>query len=105
MGMDLLRSCYYSRMAIYRDRPDIMVAGSWHFSPPGAKVLPFMHGFGSGQWHPEDMILPPLLPPRGAKGGILERLLRSASEGAELLRNTVSMAARGTLLGAGEPCR
>lgn len=59
--MDYLRSCYYSRMRLFRDRPDITVAGRWHFCPPGAKVLPFPHVFASYQWDPDEWSVDPQL--------------------------------------------
>jgi len=34
-------------MRPYRDRPDILVSGRWHWCAPGAKTLPFPHAFGS----------------------------------------------------------
>jgi len=48
--MDMLRSCYYSKMAIYRDRPDVLVSGRWHFCPDGALPVPFTHTFASRNW-------------------------------------------------------
>jgi len=50
MGMDLMRSCYKSKMRPYLDRPDVEIAGEWQFCLPGAKPLPFPHRFGSQIW-------------------------------------------------------
>lgn len=48
--MDFVRSCYFSYMRLYPDRPDVLVRGSWHFCEPGARVIPFPHAFGSQIW-------------------------------------------------------
>jgi hypothetical protein len=66
--MDLLRSCYASSMAPYPDRPDLVVAGSWHWSPPGSRWLPFPTAFCSSQWDPGGTPTIRLgeQPPRGA---------------------------------------
>lgn len=48
--MDLLRSCYLSNMAPFPDRPDLVIAGAWHWSPIGAPFLPFPTAFCSAQW-------------------------------------------------------
>lgn len=45
--MDALRDCYSSTVRPYRDRPDVEVQGQWHFCPPGALDLPFIHTFGA----------------------------------------------------------
>ena len=34
-------------MRLYRDRPDILTRGRWHWCPPGAKPIPYFHVFGS----------------------------------------------------------
>lgn len=51
--MDCVRSCYRSRMALYRDRPDVLTEGRWHFCPPGAKPVPYLHLFGSSNYDPD----------------------------------------------------
>jgi len=48
--MDLLRSCYRSKMRLFRDRLDVLVDGSWHWCGPLAKPVPFPHSFTSQQW-------------------------------------------------------
>ena len=50
--MDYLRSCYTSYMRLYKDRPDVLTLGSWHWCQPGARPLPFTHIFGSRNWLP-----------------------------------------------------
>ncbi len=50
--MDLLRSCYRSKMRPFRDRPDIEIRGEWHWCLPGAKPIPHPHQFGSQVWDP-----------------------------------------------------
>jgi hypothetical protein len=47
--MDLLRSCYRSRMRLYSDS-DATVDGQWHWCQPGAKPVPFPHSFASRNW-------------------------------------------------------
>lgn len=47
MAVDVLRSCYRSRMRFDRNRPDLLVEVEWYFSPPGAKVCPYPTAFGS----------------------------------------------------------
>ncbi len=47
MIQDRITQCYYSRMRLYKDRPDILVPGRWHWCVPDAVVLPFPHAFGS----------------------------------------------------------
>jgi hypothetical protein len=66
--MDLLRSCYKSSMAPYPDKPGTLIAGAWHWSPPGAKWLPFPTAFCSAQWDPDQTPAIALgeQPPRGA---------------------------------------
>jgi hypothetical protein len=49
-------------MRLYRDRPDILTRGRWHFCQPGAKVIPYFHAFGSFVW---DWQRPYLSPPLG----------------------------------------
>lgn len=50
--MTFLRSCYYSKFRLYRDRPDILVPGRWRWSSPGAIVVPYLHAFDSSTWDP-----------------------------------------------------
>jgi hypothetical protein len=38
--MDYLRSCYYSYMRLYPDRPDVLTYGRWRRCPPGAIDTP-----------------------------------------------------------------
>jgi hypothetical protein len=66
--MDLVRSCYASDMAPYPDRPDVTIAGQWHFCPPGARVLPFPTSFCSAEWDADGTPAIGLgeQPPRGA---------------------------------------
>jgi len=51
--MDFLKSCYKSNMRLYRERPDILTPGRWHWSPPGAVMVPFPHAFASQYWDEE----------------------------------------------------
>jgi hypothetical protein len=66
--MDLLRSCYASSMAPYPDRPDILIPGAWHWSPPAGLWLPFPTAFCSAAW--DEKLKPHIVlgeqPPRGA---------------------------------------
>lgn len=66
--MDLLRSCYASNMAPFPDQPGLVIPGAWHWSPPGARFLPFPTAFCSAEWDPDHT--PPIAlgeqPPRGA---------------------------------------
>jgi hypothetical protein len=59
--MDLLRSCYKSKMRLYRDRPDILVEGQWRFCLPDAEPVPFPHSFGSHTQDPEGFDYDPAL--------------------------------------------
>jgi hypothetical protein len=61
--MDYLTQCYYSRMRLYRDRPDVTTPGRWHWCPPGAVEIPYFHLFGSFSQDPESV--KPLTPPVG----------------------------------------
>ena len=61
MIMDYLRTCYRSKMRLFRDRPDIETIGRWMFCPPGAKPLPFAHPFASQVWDPDREKLDPLV--------------------------------------------
>jgi hypothetical protein len=45
--MDLLRSCYRSKMRLFSDRPDVLTDGQWFWCPDGAKPIPFMNRFVS----------------------------------------------------------
>lgn len=45
--MDHLTACYKSRMRLFRDRPDVLVAGRWCWCPPDAVPIPYFHRFGS----------------------------------------------------------
>lgn len=47
MAVDLLRSCYRSRMRFDRNRPDLTVEVEWFFCPPGAKICPYPTAFSS----------------------------------------------------------
>jgi len=51
--MDLLRSCYKSKMRLFPDRPDILVEGQWRFCLPDAKPVPWMHSFASHTGDPD----------------------------------------------------
>jgi hypothetical protein len=57
--MAYLRSCYYSSMRPFRDRPDVLIKGSWRWCPDGAKVLPFRHLFGPFTMDPSTMVVDP----------------------------------------------
>lgn len=48
--MDMLRSCYRSSMALYRDRPDILTPGRWRWCHEDAEAVPHPHAFGSLRW-------------------------------------------------------
>ena len=50
--MDVLRSCYKSQMAIFPDRPDVLVDGEWHWCVDNAQVVPYGTPFVSNQWDP-----------------------------------------------------
>lgn len=45
--MDTITSLYRSDMRLYRDRPDVLTRGAWHWCPPDAKPIPYFHLFGS----------------------------------------------------------
>lgn len=47
MAVDVLRSCYRSKMRIDRNRPDLLVEMEYFFTPPGAKLCPFPTAFSS----------------------------------------------------------
>lgn len=49
-AMDVLRSCYASKMRIFPDRPDIEVEGEWRWCPPDAKVIPYGIPWSSCNW-------------------------------------------------------
>lgn len=67
--MDYLRSCYASNQRPFRDRPDVIVRGRWHWSPPGARVIPYEHLFGSSTHDPNGTLDdPPLGELRGHHG-------------------------------------
>lgn len=51
--MDVISHCYRSRMRLYRDRPDVLTWGRWHWCPAGAIVVPFTHPFCSRYWDPD----------------------------------------------------
>jgi hypothetical protein len=46
----MLRSCYSTTARFFADRPDIVLPITWYFCPPGAKVAPGPHRFGSLNW-------------------------------------------------------
>ncbi len=50
--MDLLRSCYDTKMRFYSAEPGTLTDVKWYFAPHGAKILPFRHRFGSLNWAP-----------------------------------------------------
>jgi len=53
MGVDLLRSCYSTRMRLFRDsteETDIV----WYKCEPGVKPLPFHTVFASRNWNAPD---------------------------------------------------
>lgn len=56
--MEVLESCYKSKMRLFRDRPDVLVAGRWYWCPPGAVAVPFLHRFGSMHFDYNDFDLP-----------------------------------------------
>ena len=45
--MDYLTHCYHSDMRLFSDSQNTLARGAWHWCPPGARVLPFAHAFGS----------------------------------------------------------
>jgi hypothetical protein len=47
MAVDVLRSCYRSKMRVDPSRPDLLVEFEWFFTPPGAKIFPFPTAFSS----------------------------------------------------------
>jgi hypothetical protein len=49
MGMDLLRSCYTTKMRFWRDAAT-EVGVRWFFCAPDAEVFPYDTVFGSGNW-------------------------------------------------------
>jgi hypothetical protein len=48
--VDLLRSCYTTKMSFFPNRPDLLTPVRWFFTDPGAAVLPFPTKFASGNW-------------------------------------------------------
>jgi hypothetical protein len=52
MAVDLLRSCYRTKMRFFSDS-DIETEVVWYFTEPGAQVLPFYTRFASGNWATE----------------------------------------------------
>jgi hypothetical protein len=50
MAVDVLRSCYRSRMRIDPARPELTVEFEWFFCPPGAKLCPYPTAFSSRNW-------------------------------------------------------
>jgi hypothetical protein len=52
MGMDLLRSCYSTKMRFFLDS-DVEVPVRWFFCDDKAKIFPAHHLFGSGNWAKE----------------------------------------------------
>ena len=51
--MDIIRSCYSSFMRPFKDHPEILIPGRWHFCPPGAETVPYFHAFASSNWDPD----------------------------------------------------
>jgi hypothetical protein len=49
MGVDLLRSCYRTKMRLFADS-DQEVNIRWFWVPPHAEVYPGYHPYGSGNW-------------------------------------------------------
>jgi hypothetical protein len=58
--MTTLRSCYRSQFRLFRDAPDVLTWGRWHFCQPGAGVVPYFHLFGSSNWDWDGRFDPPL---------------------------------------------
>lgn len=50
MAVDLLRSCYSTKMRFFSERPDVETLVHWYFCEPGAKILPYRTVFNSGNW-------------------------------------------------------
>lgn len=48
--MDHITECYYSKMRLFPDHPEILTPGRWQWCPPGAKDLPFAHRFSSRRY-------------------------------------------------------
>jgi hypothetical protein len=51
MGMDVLRSCYRTRMRFDPSQPTKSSPVTWYFCPAGALPLPVAHSFGSINWY------------------------------------------------------
>lgn len=49
--MDVLRSCYSTRMRFDPAAPGTSSRVDWYFCPPAAKVFPSAHSFGSLNWY------------------------------------------------------
>lgn len=60
MIVDLLRSCYSTKMRFYRDAPGVETMVDWFFCEPDAKFLPFRTVFNSGNWWSDKTTSPPL---------------------------------------------
>lgn len=59
--MAMIKRRYYSSIRPYRDRPDVVVTGRWHWCPPGAKIIPYFHLFSSYNCESEQhRIVPPI---------------------------------------------
>jgi len=54
--MDMLRSCYASKMRLFPDRPEIETEGAWHWCPPGAKTVPYPSPFRASVWDWENLV-------------------------------------------------
>lgn len=48
--MDYLRSCYFSNMLLYSDRPSLLIPGKWRWCAPDAKPLRWPHIYSSSIW-------------------------------------------------------
>jgi hypothetical protein len=65
MAVDMLRSCYSTRMRFFRNRPDVTTLVHWFFCEPDAGILPFPTVFNSGNWWSDKTIDSPLGEVRG----------------------------------------
>ncbi len=50
MIVDLVRSCYRTKMSFFPSRPDLLTTVQWYFCRPGALPLPFPTRFNSSNW-------------------------------------------------------
>lgn len=88
--MAYIKQCYYSKMRLFRDRPDVLVSGRWYWCPAGAVDIPYTHVFSSRNC---DNSTDPIDPPLGetsewlgkARGGENPRLTGQNWCGSEMV--------------------